>query len=402
MFLIGGVTFIVGSALCALAPSPIFLIGARLIEGSGHALFTPASIGLVLAAFPDDKRSTAVGAWVAVGGIAAALGPAAGGLIVEYTTWRAAFWLNVVIAVPVMIRAFVLLEDSERIKGASLPDIASVVLLAATLAATSLAIVQVRTWGIDDPRLITAAALAVIFGAALAARSARTTSPVLDYELLQGRTFRVSIISSLLIAMAMFANLVMQSQFLQKVWGYSTLRAGFGVMPMSASAGIMSIFAARLSRRYTHKRVILTGIALTAGGLYILAFASGESSTQYWLVFFPALVLVGMGAWGLAVSMMNAIAAESLNSANFSVGMAILQTGRQIGSILGASMFFGLFGNPSRHQMVPRFHELWLLVALLPTVAFVICLGLPGRSRRMTTHELPLPDVVGSPSQFRR
>ena len=157
MFLIGGVTFIVGSALCAVAPSPIFLIGARLVEGTGHALFTPASIGLVLAAFPEDKRSIAIGAWVAVGGIAAALGPAAGGLIVEFTSWRVSFLLNVVIGVPVVVRAFVLLKDSERIKGASLPDIPSVVLLAATLATTSLAIVQVRTWGIDDTRLIGAA-----------------------------------------------------------------------------------------------------------------------------------------------------------------------------------------------------------------------------------------------------
>jgi hypothetical protein len=88
-----------------------------------------------------------------------------------------------------------------------------------------------------------------------------------------------------------------------------------------------------------------------------------------------------MGAWGMAVSMMNAIAAETLNSANFSVGMAILQTGRQVGSILGASMFFGLFGDPGPDEIVSRFHELWFLVALLPTVGFLICLRLPGRPK---------------------
>lgn len=380
MFLIGGVTFIVGSLLCAIAPSPVFLIGARLVEGTGHALFTPASIGLVLAAFPEDKRSTAIGAWVAVGGIAAALGPAAGGLIVEYTSWRAAFVLNVVIAVPVVVRAFVLLEDSERSEGASLPDLLSVVLLAVTLAATSFSIVQARSWGLTDTRLLIAAALAVVFGVSLFARSARTTSPVIDYELLQGRTFRVSSVASVLIAMAMFANLVMQAQFLQKVWGYTTLHAGFGVMPMSASAGLTSVFAARLARRYGHKPVILVGIAITACGMYLLAIASGESSSQYWTVFFPALVLIGIGAWGMAVSMMNATAAETLTADNFSVGMAILQTGRQIGSIFGASLFFGLFGDPEPDQIVSRFHELWFLVASLPTVAFLICLRLPGRS----------------------
>jgi EmrB/QacA subfamily drug resistance transporter len=380
MFLVGGLAFILGSSLCAVAPTPLFLIGARLIEGTGHALFTPASIGLILAAFPDDKRSTAIGAWVGVGGIAAALGPAAGGLIVEYTTWRAAFVLNVVVAVPVMVRAYVLLEDSERSEHTALPDLASVVLLATTLAVTSLAIVQVRSWGIGDFRLLVAVALAVLLGAAFAARSARTTSPVIDYELLHGRTFRVSSAASVLIAMAMFANLVMQAQFLQKAWGYSTLHAGFGVMPMSASAGLTSIFAARLARRYGHKAVILLGIAITACGMYLLAFATSESSSRYWTVFFPALVLVGIGAWGMAVSMMNATAAETLHADNFSVGMAVLQTGRQIGSILGASAFFGLYGDPAPDEIVSRFHELWLLVALLPSLAFVICLRLPGRS----------------------
>jgi EmrB/QacA subfamily drug resistance transporter len=380
MFLIGGLAFILGSSLCAIAPTPLFLIGARLIEGTGHALFTPASIGLILAAFPEEKRSTAIGAWVGVGGIAAALGPAAGGLIVEYTTWRAAFVLNVVIAVPVMVRAYVLLEDSERSEHTSLPDLASVVLLATTLAVTSLAIVQVRTWGIGDSRLLVAGALAVLLGTGFAARSARTTAPVIDYELLHGRTFRVTSAASVLIAMAMFANLVMQAQFLQKVWHYSTLHAGFGVMPMSASAGLTSIFAARLARRYGHKIVILIGIAVTACGMYLLAFATGDSSSQYWTVFFPALVLVGIGAWGMAVSMMNATAAETLNADNFSVGMAVLQTGRQVGSIFGASAFFGLFGDPDPDEIVSRFHELWLLVALLPTIAFVICLRLPSRS----------------------
>jgi hypothetical protein len=114
--------------------------------------------------------------------------------------------------------------------------------------------------------------------------------------------------------------------------------------------------------------------------MYLLAFATGESSSQYWTVFFPALVLIGIGAWGMAVSMMNATAAETLHADNFSVGMAILQTGRQVGSILGASAFFGLFGNPDADEIVSRFHQLWLLVALLPTIAFVICLRLPGRS----------------------
>jgi MFS family permease len=180
----------------------------------------------------------------------------------------------------------------------------------------------------------------------------------------------------------------MQAQFLQKVWGYSTLGAGFGVMPMSASAGLTSVFAARLARRHGHKRVILSGIAITACGMYILAFASGESSSQYWTVFFPALVMVGMGAWGMAIAMMNATAAETLNSENFGVGMAILQTGRQIGSILGASMFFGLFGDPGPDQIVSRFHQLWFLVALLPTISFLTCLRLPGRSPVVVTSSL--------------
>ena len=105
MFMMGGSLFIVGALLCAIAPSATFLVFARFVQGSGHALYTPASIGIILSVFPENRRSTAVGAWVGVGGLAAAIGPAVGGLIAEYSSWRGAFWLEVAVAIPVMVRA---------------------------------------------------------------------------------------------------------------------------------------------------------------------------------------------------------------------------------------------------------------------------------------------------------
>ena len=272
---------------------------------------------------------------------------------------------------------------------------ASIILLALTLGATSLTILQIRNWGLSDIRLGVAALVSATGALLLAWRSKRTSEPIIDAALLKGRAYRASMLASGLIAMAMFANLVMQSQYLQKVWGYSVLKSGFGVIPMAASAGLMSTFSARLANRYNHRSVILTGTGLTAGGMFLLAFGVSDSPSRYWTVFFPALVIIGLGAWGMAISMINASAAATLNPDNFSVGMAIMQTTRQIGSILGASVFFGLLGKPGPDEIVGRFRELWLLLAALTCIAFAFCLSLPRAAG--PTAPAPTRALAGSP-----
>ncbi|HEV8296488.1 MAG TPA: MFS transporter [Acidimicrobiales bacterium] len=389
MFLIGTTTFIAGSALSGLAPTPGLLIVARLIQGTGHALFTPASLGLILAVWPERKRTAAIAAWITVGGVASGVGPTVGAAVVQYGSWRMAFFLNVLIGVPVLVRAVRVLDDTEHVADAKLPDPLGIGLLTATLALLSLVVVQGRTWGWGDPKIVGPSIGFVLLGALFAFRSSNHPAPVLEPGLLRQRTYRISLLVSLLISMAMMANLVMQAQFLQKAWGYSTLKSGLAVTPLPVFAAVSAPFASRLATRFGHRTIILIGVAMTTLGLLFYALLP-DASPDYFTEFLPGIVFAGVGTWGLAVSMINAAAVTDMNADNFGVGTAILQTARQAGGIVGVALFFGLYGSPAPEDVAQTFTHLWLLMAALPCTALVLALRLPAATGRFVAETVPL------------
>jgi EmrB/QacA subfamily drug resistance transporter len=392
MFLIGGLTFVVGSALCGLAPTAGVLIAARFVEGTGHALFTPASLGLVLEVWPSDRRTGAIAAWIAIGGIASGVGPTVGALFVEFGDWRWAFFLNVAIGVPVLWRARRVLTLSERHADARLPDMVGTALLTVSLGLLAMVIVQGRTWGWTDPKILGGTVGCLVLGAAFAWRSAHHPAPVLDIALLRRRTYRLSLVVSTLVTISMMANLVMQAQFLQQAWGYSPLRAGLAVTPLPVLAGLTAPFAGRLAGRYGHRTIILVGVAMSALGLFAYGVLPDETP-DYFTEFLPGMALAGIGTWGLAISMINAAAVTDMSTDNFGVGTAVLQTARQTGGILGVALFFGFLGAPAADEVAATFSRLWLWFSVLPAIGFVLALRFPAALGRATPSPATAPPL---------
>lgn len=373
MFLIGSSLFVLGSGLCALAPTPGLLIAARFVQGSGHAIFTPASLGLILVAWPDDRRTAAIAAWITVGGISSGIGPTLGAVIVRSWNWRVAFAVNVVIGVPTLWRAVRLKVDTEKRSDALLPDPVGIVLLSTSLAFVALAIVQGRTWGWVDPKILGAAVAAVVLGSLFALRSKGHPAPVLDMNLLRGRTYRLSLVVSMLVTAPMNANLVMQPRFLEDAWNYSKLHAGLAVSPLPVLAGLTAPIASRYANRFGHRSAILLGISLTSLGLLGYALLPG-TQPHYWLHFFPGVAFAGIGTWGFAISMINAAAVTDMSTENFGVGVAILQTFRQIGGMLGTALFFGLYGSSAPDDALDTLKHIWLIFSVPPIVALLLAL----------------------------
>ncbi len=371
MFIIGTALFVLGSGLCAIAPSPALLIAARLVQGSGHAIFTPASLGLILVAWPEDRRTAAIAAWITVGGIASGIGPTLGAVIVQNWSWRVAFGVNVMIGVPTLWRAFRLEVDTEKRADALLPDPLGIVLLSGSLAFLALTIVQGRTWGWTDPKILGSATLAVVLTVLFALRSKGHPAPVLDVNLLRGRTYRLSLVVSMLVTGPMNANLVMQPRFLEDAWHYTKLHAGIAVSPLPVLAGLAAPIASRYADRYGHRNAILLGTAMTSIGLLSYGLLPG-SVPHYWTNFFPGVALAGIGTWGFAISMINAAAVTDMSSENFGVGVAILQTFRQIGGMLGTAMFFGMYGNAAPEDALSTLKHIWLFFSIPPVLAMLL------------------------------
>jgi len=390
VFLSGVSMFVLASAVCAIAPTPAVLVLARFIQGTGHALCTPSSLGILLEAWPTERRTQAIGAWIGVGGIASGVGPTVGALIVEAGDWRMAFLLNVAIGVPTMWRAKRLLDRTVVRSDAPMPDPIGIGVLSVALGLLSLVIVQGRTWGWGDSKIVVSAAMCAALAVVFVHRSRHHPAPVLDVDLLRSRTYRVSLAVSALVSMSMLANLVMQPQFLEEAWGYSTLKAGLAVTPLPVLAGITAPFAGRLAARYGHRTVILLGVALTTVGLFAYALLPDESP-DYFTEFLPGVALAGVGTWGLAISMINAAAVSDMSTANFGVGTAVLQTVRQVGGMLGVAIFFGFIGDPAPDEIVDAYTRMWLVFALPPTLALLLALRLPASTGKTvpaatTTH----------------
>ena len=202
-FMAGLVLFALGAAVGAAAPTVGVLIAGRVLQGTGHAFLMPSSMGLILAAWPAHDRTTAVAAWVAVGGVAAAIGPTLGAVIFEGPGWRAAFLLHVVTGSVALVWARRALPDTVRNADVEPPDPVGIVLVTALLGLTTLGIVEGRNWGWTSVATLGVLGVAVVIVLPLfVGRSRVHDAPVVDPDLLRRPSFRWALMVSLTASMA--------------------------------------------------------------------------------------------------------------------------------------------------------------------------------------------------------
>jgi len=179
-FMRGLTLFSVGSVLCGLAPNMVFLVLARLVQALGGAMLTPASIALVLPEFPAEKRTVAIGVWGAVGGLAAAAGPSAGGVLVDWLNWRWLFFINVPFCIFTLVVGRKLLHESKDPNATKNVDMVGTALGFPGVALVTLAITQSSEWGYIDNRTIFSMVLGLVLLVLFVQRCSNVINPLLD------------------------------------------------------------------------------------------------------------------------------------------------------------------------------------------------------------------------------
>ena len=230
VFLLGIALFTLGSAACAVAPTVAVLNGFRVIQAVGAAAVIPASLALVMRAFPRDRLPVAVAIWGAMGAAAGAVGPTLGAVIVDTVGWRWVFLINVPIGIGVIVAGLRVLRESSD-PDAKIPALVGAVLIALVAALASYAVVQTTDWGWVDPRTLGTLAVAAALLIGFVAHQQRTDAPVLDLELLSIPNYRWANVATFAFGIAFTAMFLGSLLFLEEAWGYSTLRAGLGVTP---------------------------------------------------------------------------------------------------------------------------------------------------------------------------
>ena len=329
----GLVVFGTASAAAMAVSSANDLIVLRGLIGLGAALVMPATLSTITGTFPPAERTRAVGIWAGVAGGSSVLGLLCTGILLEWFSWRAAFAVNVVLAVAAIAGTIRFVPESSQ-PGAPRVDTGGALLATVGLVALVFSIIEAPDAGWLAARTLggVAAGLAALAGFALFER--RQRHPLLDPRLFSNRKLAAGTVSILIQFFAFFGFTFVSLQYLQGVRGYSPLLAALAVLPLTAAMMPASRGTSALVSRFGARAVCVTGLLLVAVGLAIISRVG--TGTPYWLLL-AGLIPLGIGM-GAAMTPATAAITEALPQARQGVGSALNDLSREVGGALGTAV----------------------------------------------------------------
>lgn len=317
------------------------IVAMRGLQAVGAAILVPASLGLVLVAFPPERRTGAVRVWAVAGSVGAAAGPALGGLMVELS-WRWVFLFSAPICLAAMLGTALLAPRVRPDRDAAVPDLLGGALLALSVGALTLALVQGEAWAWGSAATLGSLLFSALAGAAFLHRSARHRAPIVDLRLFANRSFSWANAAYVLFAASFGAQLLALTLCLQHGWGWTPLATGLGLAPGPAVVSVVGLGLAGYTNRLPSGVVAAAGSLFLAAGALLIAQSLG-GDPNYMAQILPGWLLAGAGV-GLAIPTFVAVATQSLPAASASTGSAVVQMSRQIGSVLGVALLVLLLG----------------------------------------------------------
>ena len=291
VFVVGVLWFAVASLLCGLAPDVESLVAARLVQGVGGALLTPGSLALISASFRGEDRSRAIGAWSGLTGVAAALGPIVGGLLVE-VSWRLVFLVNVPLCVLVVVVAQRHVPESRDEDAAPHLDVAGAVLGAGGLAGVTYALIAAGEAGATTSVLVSAVAGVAALAGFLAVE-ARSAHPMLPLDVFRSRQFSAANAVTFAVYAALGGLFLLLVVHLQTVVGYAPLAAGAALLPVTGAMLLLSPRSGALAARIGPRLQMTLGPLVCAGGVLLLRRTGPGAS--YVVDVLPGVVVFGLG-----------------------------------------------------------------------------------------------------------
>ncbi len=387
-FLAGLVLFGVASVGCAAAPVLPVLIACRALQAVGAAVLMPTSLSIVVSAFDDRDRGTAVGVWAAVGAVAASAGPVLGGMLISLS-WRWIFLINVpVVLATVLVGLRRLPMDGERrTRRLDIPG-ALLVFLATGFACVGL----VEAGGWPAELVWTVFGFAVLLGVWFVVHLRRHRDPIVAPALFSTPRFRAGAAGILAYYLGFAAMLLGVTLLQTDVWHYTALRTALGIAPGPLVAGVVAPFAGRIARRVGFRSVVPVGSMLFAlAGAWLWAVSG--AIPHYAFVVLPSLLL-----WGLANGLIQPAlfgSASAAPVADLSSASAVLATARQLGSALGVALLVAVLGAGTTVDAA-GLRRGWVLVVVSGLVTMLVGVGRPAARRGSVTAQPARTDPAPS------
>jgi EmrB/QacA subfamily drug resistance transporter len=368
VFVAGLGLFTLASAAAALSASTGALIAARALQGAGAAAVMPLSLTLLSEAFPAGKRGLALGIWSGVSGLGVALGPLAGGAVVEGISWHWIFWINLPVGlVLVPLAARVLTESHGASRRLDLPGLA---LGGTGIFAVVFGIVRAEALGWTSTTVLVALIGGLLLLSAFVVWENRTPQPMLPMRFFKSRAFSATSGVSLAMYFGVFGSIFLLAQFFQTAQAYGPLEAGLRTLPWTGVTMIVAPIAGILSDRVGSRPLMALGLGLQASAMAWLALVSSPD-VAYTSLLVP-FVMAGSGMALVFAPAANAVL-SSVRTKEAGQASGATNTIREIGGALGVSVLSTVFAAAGSYASPQAFTD--GLVAALWVGAGVLALG---------------------------
>jgi EmrB/QacA subfamily drug resistance transporter len=293
VFMFGTALFALASAFCGLAPGSGWLIAGRAVQGIGGALLVPGSLAMLSAAFQEEQRGRAIGTWSGFTAVTSVLGPLLGGWMVQYASWRWVFFLNIPLALIVLLVSFWRVAESRDESVSGKLDWPGALLVTLGLAGIVYGLIESGANGLARPSVLFALGLGLAALSAFLLVEARTAHPMVPLTLFRARAFLGANLLTFFLYGALSAATYFIPFDLLQVQNYPASLAGAALTPFAVSMFLLSRWTGGLVKRFGPRLPLVVGPCITMLGF--LLYALPDIGGSYWTTFFPAIIVMSLG-----------------------------------------------------------------------------------------------------------
>jgi EmrB/QacA subfamily drug resistance transporter len=391
LFLAGMVLFLLGSMFCGFAPTLGWLLFGRVVQGVGAAALAPGSLSVLASAFPEPReRAQAIGIWAGVSGLGLAIGPLAGGWLIQIASWPAIFFVNLPVGILALALGVPLLAES-RNPNARRIDLPGQVLVTGTLVFLVMALIEGSSQGWTSPLILGLFSGSAVLLAAFLLVEVRVREPMVPLSLFGNRVFSVANVASAVLGFAIVGTLFFLVQFLQNVQGYTAFEAGLRTLPASVGTIAVAPFAGQLTARIGPRLPIVLGALLAATSLFLVT-TTLQPDTSYATLWWQ-IALFGIGC-GFVLTPLATAVLSATPPQRSGLGSSILNTCRTVGITLGVAVLGAFVLQQFPGNIASQLTQRGLSDSVSATIAEKIAAAGAGASQAPQLGHLPLPPAV--------
>jgi EmrB/QacA subfamily drug resistance transporter len=369
VFLIGIISFGVMSVLCAAAPDGNTLIVARGLQGVTGALLTPSGLAVITATFKGEERGAAIGTWTSWTGIAFVVGPLVGGWLVTHASWRWVFIINVPFAIITAVLVAAVVPEIRREGPRPRVDVVGAVLCTVGLGGPVYALIEEPKRGFGDPLILVTFVGGLLLFAAFIAWERWSSHPMLPLRLFKRRNFSVANIETVSVYAGLSCLTFFLVLFLQQLAGYSALKSGLALVPITVVIFLLSPRVGRLSMRVGPR--LFMGVGPLIAGASLAGLTRMGTHFSYWTELLPILIIFSIGL-SLIVAPLTATVLADANESDAGIASGVNNAVARVAGLLGIAVVGAAIAGGGNQLDVSGFQLSMAITAVLVAAGGVI------------------------------